>query len=268
MVQRMKTVLLAWLLGAIFVSTSLAQNISVQLIAVGDGVQFNTWVLTAHAASAAGNNYTISGYIPGALIPYAAMLDTRLAGIPLEEGELWVVWNNAPITQVWCFLAVNSGVATRGFFAAPRTRLQLNPAVKATPGQNLVPGLPPDAPALPAAVFNAINLASWNAAMTGTTPAEALAENVKILAVPPAPPARYGYGPAPIKLSIFSTVAPTMRTPVAYDIAGADPITGVAIPASITTALRKSLVIPFVNATNVAPPGGIGSFIAANHNHG
>lgn len=264
-VKHMKTALFAMLLGTLFVSNANALPAKVQLVAVGDGTQFNTWAHAAHVASAANFNYTISGPTPAGA-PFAAMLDTRLGAIPPEQGELWVVWD-ANINNVWCFLKMDSIVAMRGFFASPRTQLLLDPLVQATPGQNLVPGLPPDAPALPAPVFAAINLAFWNASMTGLTPPQALAENTKILHAPAAPPARYGYGPAPLKFPIIGTFPPfPQRTPVVFNIAGVDPITAAAIPPSKTIAMRKSIVVPFVNATNLAPPGGIGSFIVANHN--
>jgi hypothetical protein len=261
----LRSMLLAMLLGAIFVAPA-AAAVNVQVIAVGDGTQFNTWALAAHAASLANNNYTIKGLVPGGG-PYAAMLDTRPGGIPLEQGELWVVWD-ANINNIWCYLNTDSLVAMRGFFASPRTQLLLDPAVQHTPGLNLVPGLAPDAPGLPLPVFNAINLAFWNAAMAGVTPAQARAENNKILAVAPNPPKKYGYGPAPFLLSIIPTppFAGTTRTPVDFNIAGADPITAAPIPPSHITVLRNSLVIPMVNASNNVPPGGIGSFIAVNHN--
>jgi hypothetical protein len=264
MTKLAKTVSMAMLLGAILIPAATAQNIAVQLIAVGDETQFDTWAQAAHASSGANNNYTIAGVDPQTGGFYAAMHDVRSSSIPLERGGLWVVWD-AKMTKVWCYLNTDSIVATRGFFAVPRSQLLLDPALLTTPGQNLEAGLPPDAAALPSAVFNAINNVPWDAIMTANVPQANWTENNKLLSVPAKPPAKYGYGPAPFKYEILSSVDNKYRTPVTFNITGTDPITGQAIPAYKITAMHKSLVIPFVNASNKGS-GGIGSFIATNHN--
>jgi hypothetical protein len=270
MTELMKAMLFALLLGAVLTSTSIAQSrsvaqtITVELIAVGDETQFDTWAQVAHAVSGANNNYTIAGIDPNTGGFYAAMNDVRASDIPLERGGLWVVWD-AAMSKVWCYLNTDSNVATRGFFAVPRAQLLLDPALLTTPGQNLEAGLPPDAAALPKSIFNAINNAPWDAIMTVNVPKTNWTENNKILAVAAAPPKKYGYGPDPFKYEILSSVSSKYRTPVVFNVTGADPITGQAIPPYKATAMRKSLVIPLVNATNTGP-GGIGSFIAANHN--
>jgi hypothetical protein len=102
--------------------------------------------------------------------------------------------------------------------------------------------------------------------MIGETPAQAWAENNKLLTAPPAPPAAYGYGPGPVGFPIQSLFGPQLHFPVAFAIAGVDPITKFPVLAAKTTPLTKSLVVPLVNATNNVPPGGIGSFIGAHHN--
>jgi hypothetical protein len=259
-----KTILLALLVAAIHIPTLLAQNVVVQLIAVGDQTQLTTWAQAAHAASGANNNYTIAGVDPKTGGFYAAMHDVRSSSIPLERGGLWVIWD-AAMTKAWCYLSTDSIIATRGFFAVPRSQLLLDSALLTTPGQNLEAGLPPDAAALPTPIFNAINNVPWNAIMTSNVPQTNWSENKKILSVPPNPPSKYGYGPAPFNYEIFSSVDDKYRTPVAFNISGTDPITGMAIPAYKTTAMRKSVLVPFVNATNTNS-GGIGSFISTNHN--
>lgn len=259
-----KTVVLGLLVGAIHISASTAQNVAVQLLAVGNQTQLTTWAQAAHAASGANNNYTIAGVDPKTGGFYAAMHDVRSSSIPLERGGLWVVWD-ATMTKVWCYLNTDSIVATRGFFGVPRSQLLLDSALLTTPGQNLEAGLPPDATALPLAIFNAINNAPWNALMTASIPKTNWKESNKILSVPAKPPAKYGYGPGLFKYEILSSVDDKYRTPVVFNISGTDPITGMAIPAFKTTAMRKSLVVPFVNATNTGS-GGVGSFISTHHN--
>lgn len=268
MIQRMEHMLFALLMAAILVCASVAQDIpqtvTIELIATGDETQFDTWAQVAHAASGANNNYTISGIDPNTGGFYASLQDIRSSNIPLERGGLWVVWNST-LTKVWCYLNTDSIVATRGFFAVPRSQLLLDPALLTTPGENLEAGLPPDAPALPAAIYNAINHRPWNAIMTANMPASNFTQSNKVLATPPAPPAKYGYGPSPFNREILSSVSNKYRTPVVFKITGTDPITGHAIPPYKTTAMRNSLVVPFVNASNTGA-GGIGSFIATHHN--
>jgi hypothetical protein len=237
------------------------------MVAAGDDTQAATWALAAHIASAANNNYTIEGFTPAGN-PFAAMNDVR-GGLPIELAHLWVVWDNTPLpnTNVWCYLTLPTIVAARGYYAVPRALNLIDPLVQGTPGMNLLaPILPPDAPFLPPPIYNAIAHAVLNAAMIGETPAQALAENTKILAMPPAPPAAYGYGPGPLGFPVQSFFGPQIHFPVAFAIGGLDPITKLPVLPAKTTALAKSLVVPVVNATNNVPPGGIGSFIGARHN--
>jgi len=265
----MKAMLLALLTGTLLISIAVAQSpatsqsVTVELIAIGDETQFDSWAQIAHAVSGANNNYTIADVDPKTGGFYAAMHDVRSSSIPLERGGLWVVWD-ATMTKVWCYLNTDSVTATRGFFAVPRAQLLLDPALKTTPGQNLEAGLPPDAAALPAAIFNAINNVAWNAIMIANAPKTNWTENNQLLATPAAPPTKYGYGPAPFNDEIKSSTNNKYRTPVAFNVTGSDPITGQPVPKYKMTAMRKSLVVPFVNATN-SGSGGIGSFIAAHH---
>jgi hypothetical protein len=267
--EQMKAMLFALLTGALLVSTAAAQSpatsqsITVELIALGDETQFDSWAQIAHAASGANNNYTIADVDPKTGGFYAAMHDVRSSSIPLERGGLWVVWDST-MTKVWCYINTDSVTATRGFFAVPRAQLQLDSALLTTPGQNLEAGLPPDASALPAPIFNALNNLPWNAIMIANAPKTNWAENNKLFATPAGPPAKYGYGPAPFKYEIDGSTSSKYRTPVAFNVAGTDPITGQTIPKYKMTAMRKSLVVPMVNATNMGS-GGIGSFIAAHH---
>jgi len=266
MTQLMKNGLLAVLLGAILSAAPVARaGITVEMIAVGNETQFNAWALAAHAAAGTGaGNWTIQENINGSNSFYASMHDVRVAGIPLERGRLWVVWNQS-MTQVWCYLKTDSGTATRGFLAVPRAQLLLNSVVTTTPGLNLVPGLPPDdTVGLPASIYTAINNMQWNAMMTANLPNVNWAENNKMLATPAAPPVRYGYGPVPFTYEIKATVSNNYRTPVVFNISGTDPITGLSIPAYQAVSMPASLVVPIVNATNTGS-GGIGSFIATNH---
>ena len=265
-IQQMRGLLPALLLAAVLVSAASAQQVEIQLLAVGDGTQFDTWALAAHNLSGASNNCTISGKNTDGK-PFAAMHDTRLGTIPLEQGELWVVWGTIAAgkpTQVWAYLRMDSDIAARGYFAAPQAQLLLTgPLPKC---QNLVAVLPPDAALLPSVIGTGINNATFNAAMTGVTPGQARTVTNKILSGPASPPTKYGYNPGPVGLTITSTVGSVKRTPVVFNVTGSDPITGDPIPAAALTNLPPSLVAPVVNATNVACPGGIGCFISTDHN--
>src|SRR5450755_2256062 len=127
----MKAMLLALLTGTLLISIALAQSpatsqsVTVALIATGDETQFDSWAQLAHAASGANNNYAIADVDPKTGGFYAAMHDVRSSSIPLERGGLWVVWD-ATMTKVWCYLNTDSIVATRGFFAVPRSQLLLD----------------------------------------------------------------------------------------------------------------------------------------------
>jgi hypothetical protein len=267
--ERMKAMLFALLTGALLIPNAVAQSpatsqsITIELIALGDETQNDSWAQIAHAASGANNNYTIADVDPKTGQFYAGMHDVRSSSIPPERGGLWVIWD-ATMSKVWCYLNADSVAATRGFFAVPRSQLLLDRALLTTPGQNLEAGLPPDASALPAPIFNAINNQPWDAIMIANPPQTNWTENNKLLATPASPPAKYGYGPGPFKYEIYSSTSNKYRTPVAFNITGSDPITGQPVPKYKMTAMRKSLVVPFVNATNMGS-GGIGSFIAAHH---
>src|SRR5579862_5387523 len=126
-IAQSRVLLPALLLGAVLVSVATAQQVELQLVAVGDGTQFDTWALAAHNLSGASNNCTISGKNADGK-PFVAMLDSRSASIPLEIGQLWVVWGDivaGKATPVWAFLRMDSDIAVRGFFAAPRAQLLL-----------------------------------------------------------------------------------------------------------------------------------------------
>src|SRR5262249_14016000 len=102
----------------------------------GSSAMFNAFAVAAHTLSGANNNYSIKSK--------AYVIDVRSSSIPSSIGNLWVVWDGAPAGSrtIWCFIAVDSGVGVRAFFATPRAQLWVSPSVKTTPGANLVPGLP------------------------------------------------------------------------------------------------------------------------------
>jgi hypothetical protein len=244
----------------------------IQMVAVGEATQFDAWAQAAHLASAANNNFSIKGFCSGGGVPYAAMNDIRAAAILPEAGALWVVWDNAPFpnTRIWAYLSVDSIAAVRGFYASPRAQLQLANCILGPAGMNLVqvPGFPPDVPLAPW-VFNALTAPppTFNAALTSVTNANAVVATNDLLKNPPAPPAAYGYGPAPIGRPVDTIFDPFLqRQPVSFAIAGVDPITKLPVKKAIQKILKKSLLVPFVNATDLAP-GGLGNIIGGGfHN--
>lgn len=233
-----------------------------QMVAVGDGAQFDAWALAARGAGGV-NNFTIEGFDPNNN-PWASMVDTRAAGILPQEGAIWILWDNtpAPNTNIWAYLSVDSIVAVRGFDASPRALLVLDPAIVGPAGMNLVPGLPPDVP-LPIAIFNALSAppVTFNAAMTGVSAANAKNETTDLLTNPANPPLAYAYGPAPFNLTVLAPFNPLLqRQPVEFNTGGKDPITKLPVAKTLNHALKKSLLVPFVNATNLAP-GHLGGII-------
>ena len=263
-----QSITFGWLSVFVFAFVTLASSSLhaqiLEMVAVGDSTQFDAWALAAHAASGANNNFTFKGFTPN-LAPYAAMLDTRNAAILPQEGSVWIIWDNTPPpnTRIWAYLSMDAIAAVRGFDAVPRALLLLNPAIVGPAGLNLVPGLPPDAPALPAAIFNDLSApsATFNAAMTGVTAANALAQTKDLLAALGVAPTQYGYGPAPFNLTVSTPFnALLQRQPVLFATAGKDPITKLAVPKTLQQAMGKSLLVPFVNATDLGA-GGIGNII-------
>jgi hypothetical protein len=173
-------------------------------------------------------------------------VDNRGTGL-LETGNVWIVWNNSTKpTKVCAYIAVDSIIGQQLFFAQPASTFNLlEPA--GTAGQNLVPTLT-DTP-IPQAVINVLQGQPFNAAPTDIRPEDALFEETRVLA--PLNTTNYnglGYGPGPVGTPIQSSFSTKTSTPALYAISGTDPITGQAIPSSVTRDVGVQVVMAIVNA--------------------
>ncbi len=224
----------------------------------GSSAMFNAFAVAAHTLSGANNNYSIKGK--------ATVNDVRPSGTPIPQtgGNIWVVWDGAPANSrtIWCFIAVDSVVGVRAYFAAPKAQLGVDASVQVTPGANLVPGLPLDAAALPADVFASINNQPFNAALTDIRPEDAKFATARALAALTTNRNGLGYGPGPVGSAIHSAVSAAAVVPVDFNITGTDPITGQPVPAYATSSVGAAPVVVFVNKSNTAPFG-FGSIDAA-----
>ena len=119
---------------------------------------------------------------------------------------------------------------------------------------------------LPSAVFNALNGAMVNAAMTDIRPEDALFATNRALVPLTSNRSGLGYGPAPIGVPILSAFSTKSVLPVQFAITGTDPISGQPARANyITTSIGAAPVLVFVNKTNTLS-GHLGSSVFTNVN--
>jgi hypothetical protein len=206
----------------------------------GSSAQFS---LLAKAALASGGThlYTKKGV--------STIVDSRTAGIPPEGGNVWIVWDDtpAPNANIWAMISVDSTVGVRTFFATPTPALSINGSVQGTPGDNLISGVPDTDASVPAAIYNVINQATFNAGITDIRPEDCKAATARAFSL--------GYGSSPVGTPIVSGVTAAAFTPVDFSISGTDPITGAPVPAYSTTNIGAAAIVVFINTTN---PNGLG----------
>jgi hypothetical protein len=183
-----KAILAAAVLTAVFGLTSVA-GAQVKFSGVGSSAMFNSFAVAAFTdvcSSRTGSDcrhYSIGGKNGANNNNFAQAVDGRNVGIPVEGGNLWVVWdNNTNPVQVWSYLSVDSVVGNRAFFATPRAQLQVDSGVLTTAGQNRIPasilknqqtGLTQaDEAALPSNILAAVQVA-FTAALTDIRPEDA-----------------------------------------------------------------------------------------------
>jgi ABC-type phosphate transport system substrate-binding protein len=268
------------LLAAVALVPSLGAAPVPIVVGVGSSAQFKSAAIGAFLDLAGGGaagaqHYTIKGNTPTGS-NFVQMYDSRNAGIQLEGGNGWIVWNAAH-TKVWAYLSVDSVVGNRGFFASPRAQIQFDPSVQTTPGQNLIQaalfGGYSDASAVPADIYAAINNAPFNAAFTDIRPEDAkFAQCRTASTLDSVDYTGLGYGtsavadcyttPTLIGTSILSQVSaggsPQMKAnPVAFNIYGSDPFTGDAIPPFTTIPIGAAPIIFIVNRQDTGS-GGLG----------
>jgi hypothetical protein len=186
-------------------------------------------------------------------------IDGRSSAIPVETGNVWIVWNNS-LTTICAYLSIDATVGAQLFFAVPKATLSIPSTEIGVAGQNLVPSLTDTA--LPTAVYSALNGKAFNAAMLDSRPEDALFAENRALGPLDSHYNGLGYGPGPIGTAILSTFSSSDATPVAFAIAGNDPITGLAVPAWATTNVGAAPIIVFVNTSATGSTGDFSNIAA------
>jgi hypothetical protein len=234
------------------------------VLTAGSSAQFGPFAVAAYALAKNGGatayHYTVkSGACPGSAC-YASLNDSRTVTeggttytIPLEPGNLWVVWSS---NGIWAYLSVDSVVGVRTFSAVPRATLALaalsSLPVSATSNYLYWPDGTNDT-ALTSAVYNALAAKPLTAANTDIRPEDALFATNRALNT-------LGYGAVkdprtghtgqylignPVK-SFFSA---SIANPVSFAIAGgADPFSGKTGPTEITVPIGAAPIV-FVAST-------------------
>jgi len=223
--------------------------------AAGSTGAFNAFALAAdNATSVCGTNiWTKKNGGSG--------IDNRSGSIAANTGNIWIVWNNKKNT-VCSYLAVDSVIGQQLFFAVPHSTLSISSSMIGTAGDNLIATLT-DVP-LDAAVYALLNNQQFNAAPTDIRPEDALFEENRVLA--PLDTVHYnglGYGPGPIGTTIKSSQSTKSVTPVAYAIAGNDPISGLPVAPFKTTNVGAQVMMFFVNTSDTSS-GGFGTSAYTN----
>jgi hypothetical protein len=220
---------------------------------VGATVLFNTFGLAAVNTSSCGTN--VWTFKKG-----ASGVDGRSSSIPVETGNVWIVWNNAE-TTVCAYLALDATVGAQLFLAVPKATLSIPSSEIGANGANLIPTLT-DTP-LPQAVYNALNGVAFNAAILDGRPEDALFDETRALtALDTVHYDGLGYGPGPIGVPIQSTFSTSQATPVNFAISGTDPITGEAVTPWTATEIGADAVIIFVNNDQTGSTGDFSNIAA------
>jgi hypothetical protein len=224
----------------------------------------NNAVIAATAGSSAisGNACTVGHWTVKTSKPYAYLHDTRSTAIPLEYGNLWVVWvtdtTTSVVTDIWTYLSVDSTVGVRNYLAVPRSKLTVDNAAVGTAGAAAISSAffidgTADT-ALPSAVWTAISGTegvTLTAGMTDIRPEDAKLATERILGQVPSPYGgdtvpttadnfiysfALGYGPGPVGIGIKSAEpgSTAVATPVEFSLpGGTDPFSTSTVSTSI-----------------------------------
>src|SRR5271156_4150541 len=161
---------------------------------------------TAGSSAIAGNNCTTSHWtVKSTVEPYAYVHATRSSSIPMEYGNLWVVWvtdtTTSTVTDIWTYLSVDSTVGVRNYLAVPRAKLTVDNAATSYSGGNAISKTffidTSSDTTLASAVWTAIGGtegAPLTAGMTDIRPEDAKLATERILGQVPSP---YGGGKVP-----------------------------------------------------------------------
>jgi hypothetical protein len=245
---------------------------------------------TAGSTATAGNGCSTSHWtVKSTAEPYAYLHDTRSTSIPLEYGNLWVVWvtdtTTTTVTDIWAYLSVDSTVGVRNYLAVPRAKLTVDNAATGYAGGAAIAGnLFIDGSGdttLTTAVWTAISGTegvTLTAGMTDIRPEDAKLATERILGEVPSPYGgdtvpttadnfiysfALGYGPGPVGVGIKSAEpgSTAVATPSEFALPGAaDPISGSTVSTSINVyPVGEEPIIFVANRSNTS--SGLGQLI-------
>ena len=265
-----------WLAGALGLAASLvgvsAQAQAPQVVAVGSSGAFTSVGLAmVNGDPITGTTTTCGTNVWTAGSNIASGLDNRSASIPPEGGNVVVVWDNSTSPTIVCaYLSVDSVVGQRLFFGQAATgngTLQLTAAAQTTAGANKVSFLKDNATGLPLAVYNLVNGAHFNLALSDIRPEDALfAYNRAASTLDPTSKTGFGYGPqGGVGVAVLSSYDTTSSQVVAYAISGNDPFSTLPVPAFSTINVGAYPVVVFYNTTDTTA-GGLGALAPTNVN--
>jgi len=237
-----------------------AKAVTVEVLGVGASASWQTAAIGAYnqLAGAGAGHYTVKGTCTSGNC--AQVHDVRSTSIPPDGGNLWVVWNAAQ-TQVWAYLSVDAIVGVRAFMANPRAQLQIDPETETIAGQNLIATTlwGSDASALPAAIYTALNNATFTTAFSGLRAEDAKFIAGRVLsALNTTNYSGLGYGTGPTTLigtEILSSFSSSTANPEAFNIRGTDPFTSQAIKAWTTIDIGAQATVFVTNRTNASGLG-------------
>ena len=241
----------------------------VKVVASGSSAQWQQFALAAFNGICSNNgacsHFTVKG--KNGSNNYAQLFDQRSASIPAEAGNLWIVWGpdaNGVDTDVWGYLTEDSTIGVRCLDATPRCLLQIDSGViTVTPpstqtnliSATLFTGNGADTATLPQAIYTALNGHAVTAGMTDIRPEDAKFAQSRVVSVLNSTTyAGLGYGTGSATLvgtQIQGAAAYSggLFTPVAFNLTGKDPFTGLTVPATTTIPLGAAPIVFIFNRT-------------------
>ncbi len=177
------------------------------------------------------------------------------AGTTTEPGNIWVAWDADPPNVVCAYLAVDSLVGQRLFFAQGASGNGTLTFTTGTAASNLIAGFVDTDVTVPADIAAKINGAHFNVAFTDIRPEDG--QYAYFRAANSVANGGFGYNPlgAVAGTPIWSSFSNTNAQVDNFRISGTDPISGFAIPSATTIPLGASPVVVFYN-TNGNMGGG------------
>jgi hypothetical protein len=262
--KNLKHCLAALSLAAALLCTANAQTPpQATFYALGSSAQFNTFALAAGATIFSGGPLcgTHHWTQKSNSTTHISLFDPRSASILNEDGNIWIVWNDAaaagnPGGFVCLDLGIDSIVGVRGYQASGQ--LVLPASLVGVADANIVPLLGAGEP-LPAQIQQFVNGATFNVALTDIRPEDAKFASMRAMTnyasqVTGRSSTGVGYGPFPIGTSINSSQSGSKANPVdfAIDSGDVDPITGGAVRHYKEISIGAAPIMIIVNKSNSA----------------